>query len=232
MRTPCKILIALTVCLFIASAQSPTPPYALFQNAVITASGNTINATRIPVITQSGVPVYVNMSLQFNVDPNGNLSISNGYPQYTASPMLLTSQFKAGTYVGPSTLLGGKAIIVVSGPGVASGGATQWTISAGSGADACTVPLSATWYDGPISSNPNGARVSKAGITSTDLSYGIGAGVAPSCESTVGYKYSDWVSGGLIGLSQVGNTLTIESFSAGGSVDYSTPQDQIVFTLQ
>jgi len=227
-----RILAALTVCLFVASAQAPNPPYALFQNAAITASGNTINATRVPVITQSGVPVYVDVTIQFNVDNNGNLSMSNGFPQIVPSPALLTSQFKPGTYAGPSTLLGGKARIVVSGPGIGAGGATQWSLSAAPGADSCTIPPSATWYVGSPSSGPYAARIATAKITNTDFSYGVAAGVSPSCQNTPSIKAGSWIYGALIGLSQTGNTLTITSFTSSGTVDNNAPQDTIVFTLQ
>ena len=232
MNLTCRILTGLTVCLFVASAQAPNPPYALFQNAAITASGNTINATRVPVVTQSGVPVYVDVAIQFSVDNNGNLSIASGFPQFTPSPALLTSQFRPGTYAGPSTLLGGKARIVVSGPGIATGGASQWSLSAGPGADPCTIPLSATWYDGSPGSGPYASRIAAAKITSTDWSYGIATSVASSCQTTTGIKPGNWIYGALIGLSQTGNTLTITSFTQAGTTDLSTPQDTIVFTLQ
>jgi hypothetical protein len=214
------------VCAFILSAQ--TPPYALFQQATLTGSGNTITATQIPVVTAFGATVYLNATLQFNVDANGNLTISSGFPQIVAAPTLITSGFKAGRYVAPSTLLGGKAAIVVAGPGVTDGGATQWTLSAASGADACTFPLTAAWYVGPIASNPLADRLKAGGITSTARSYGIFSG--PNCTVT-GFVSNAWYPGTLIGVIQVENTLTIFSYSRGGSIDYSAPQDQITYTL-
>jgi hypothetical protein len=232
MNFTCRIFTAFALSLFAASAQAPNPPYALLQNAAITASGNTINATRVPVITQSGVPVYVDVAIQFNVDNNGILSLASGFPTFTQSPALLTSQFKAGTYAAPSSLLGGKAKIVVSGPGIGAGGAAIWSLSVAPGADQCTVPMSATWYVGAPSSGPYATRIAAARITGTDFSYGIGSGVASSCQSTPGLKVLDWLNGGLIGLSQTGNTLTITSFTQSGSADSSTPLDTIVFTLQ
>src|SRR5437763_1062744 len=119
---------------FVAHAQAPQPPYALFEYSALTGSGNTITATHVPVVTASGITVYINATLRFNVDANGNLTLSPRYPQIIPAPTILSSSFKAGTYVGPSTLLGGKAIIIVSGPGVSDGGATQWSLSAGTGA--------------------------------------------------------------------------------------------------
>ena len=215
---------------FVAQGQAPAPPYILLQNATLTASGNTINAARIPVVTASGVTVYLDMALQFNTDANGNLTLATGYPRINGSTALLTSNFTAGTYVGPSTFLNGKAIIVVGGPGVAPGGATQWSLSAGPGADMCTTPLMANWYDGPIADNPNSARINSAKITSTALSYGIG-GNEPCGNNTSGIIYGRWQSGSLLGFSQIGDTLTISSFTS-SATDYSTAQDQIVFTRQ
>jgi hypothetical protein len=210
------------------AVRAQAPPYALFQYSSLTGSGNTITATEVPVVTASGVTVYVNLALQFNVDANGNLTISTGYPQVTPAPTILTSSFTAGTYVGPSTALAGGMIVTVSGPGVTDGGATEWTLSTGSGANNCTTPVSASWYVGPIASNPWASRIKAAGITSTAFSYGIASG--PGCGFT-GVTGNDWPNGALIGVSQVGNTLTIASFSS-GSTDNSLPVNQITYTLK
>jgi hypothetical protein len=224
-------LVVLTAGVLVVRAQAPTPPYALFQYASLTGSGNTITATQVPVVTATGVTVYENLTLQFNVDANGNLTISPGYPQAIPAPTILTTGFKAGTYAGPSTVLNGGMIISVSGPGVTDGGATEWTLSAGSGANSCTTPDSASWYVGPLANNPLAARLSKAGITSTAYSYGIAS--SPNCNATTppqGLNSGNW-GYPLIGVSQAGNTLTIVSFSS-GATDFSTPQAQITYTLQ
>jgi hypothetical protein len=198
-------------------AQSPKPPYALFDQATLTGSGNTITATQIPVVTGTGAVVYLNATLQFNVDANGNLSIAPGFPQVAAAPALLTGNFKAGKYVGPANIFGGKAAIIVSGPGVTDGGATEWTLTAAPGSDTSTYPGTASWWVGPIANNPYAAQIKKAGITSTAWSYGI---------STSAYRA--WAEGTLIGVSQIGNTLTIVSFF---QVSNGVPVDQITYTL-
>jgi hypothetical protein len=215
-------------------AQAPTPPYALFQYASLTASGNTITATQVPVVTAPGVTVYENLTLQFSVDGNGNLTLSPGYPQAIPAPTILTSGIKAGTYVGPPTILSGNMLVAVTGPGVTDGGATQWTLSTTGAADPCTYPTSATWYVGPISSSPYAARLQAAGITSTAWSYGIANSNAyDTCQSKIpGIQYAYWVSGNLIGVSQVGNTLTIASFTSEGNADKNVPLDQITYTLK
>jgi hypothetical protein len=212
---------------FVAQAQAPTPPFAEFQYAALTGSGNTITATQVPVVLASGVTVYENVTLQFNSDANGNLTLASGFPQVIPAPTLLSSSFKAGNFVGPSTLLSGKAFVTVNGPGVTDGGATEWSLSATAGADGCTYPSSATWYVGPIATNPLAARLKTAGITSTAWSYGVGG--TTQCNQG-GYS---WSPNTLIGVSQIGKALTIVSFTANGpnGTDKSVPVDQLTFTL-
>ena len=205
---------------FVARAQSPQPPYALFEYSALTGSGNTITATEVPVVLGPGHTIYVNLTMQFNVDSAGNLTLTPGYPQFMPAPQILTSSFMAGKYVGPSTIFGGNMIVNVSGPGVTSGGATEWSLSAASGAYVYTYPSSATWYVGPLASNPLAARLSKANLTSTAWSYGVGSSPNGGL----------WSTDTLIGVSQVGNTITIVSFTRNG-VDSNLPVDQVTYTL-
>jgi len=209
---------------FVASAQTPQ---AFFERSTLTGSGNTVSATNVPVVI-SGITVYVNVTMQFNVDHNGNLTLSSGYPQVVAAPNLLSGSFMAGTYVGPSSVASGAALVTVSGPGVTDGGASTWSLSATTGADKCTYPVSATWYVGPIASNPMAARLTKAGITSTAWSYGVsGVGVTNACNA----GYWTFQGGALIGVSQSGNKITVASFTDNGN-DTSAPVDQIAYTLK
>lgn len=195
------------------------PPYAEFQYSTLTGSGDTITATRLPVVTSSGI-TYYNITLFFDVDSSGNLTLAAGYPHVIKSPTPVVSNFLAGKYVGPSTIYSGDMMITVSGPGVTSGGATEWTLAAVTGASGCTYPSSATWYVGPLTSNPLYARIKAAGITSTAWSYGVGAGVCGG----------DWYPDSLMGLSQVGKSITIVSFTDNQGKDHSEPLDQVTYT--
>jgi hypothetical protein len=158
---------------------------------------------------------------------NGDSSTPLDQITYTlATPASFTPQpvstFQTGRYVGPGVVLAGKAVIDVAGRGNSGGGVTQWSLGAGTGADNCTFPSSATWYAGPIANNPYAARLKSAVITSTVYSYGVGAS---GCNSA-----GLWQTGTLIGVNQVGNTLTIVSFTRFNG-DSSTPLDQITYTL-
>jgi hypothetical protein len=230
---PALVVLALIACVFVAFAQTPQAPYALFERATLTGSGSTITAVNVPIVVSSGLTIYTNVTMQFNVDYNGNLTLLSGYPQVFAAPIVLASSFKSGKYVGPSTVANGKAIITVSGPGVTDGGATAWSLSAAAGADNCTLPSSATWYAGPMSSSPMAARLTKASVTSTAWSYGV-SGSGPSSTSSTSScgsdNYFNWGTGTLIGVSQTGNALTVASFTR-SDVDRSAPVAQITYTL-
>jgi hypothetical protein len=180
------------------------------------------------VINSAGQTVYQDVTLQFDSDGDGNLTISSGSPAVTASPNLLTSSFQTGKYQGPRNVASGKGSITVSGPGVVAGGSTAWSSSSNSDGDACTYPVSATWYVGPIENNPMAGRLKKAGITSTAWYYGVtGGGITISCG---GSAFFAWGNGSIVGVSQTGNTITFASFT-NNSFDKESPVDQITFTL-
>jgi len=201
-----------------ASLQAQSQP--LFQNATLTGSGNAVNATRVPVVTPSGSIVYVDVSLQFNADATGNLTLASGSPQISLSASIVSSSFKAGTYIASSNKLNGSGIIVVSGPGIADGGATVWTSVAGVGAFQETYPVNVTWYVGPMANSPYAARVKAAGLTSTVYSYGV-----------IGAQYDIWATNDLVGVSQTGNAITFTRFTNNGK-DMPSPVDQITFNLK
>ncbi len=213
----------------VAHAQTDSKATALFQYASLSGIDKTITATRVPVTT-AGRTTYKDVTLQFDVDADGNLTLSVGYPTIVSSPEVQVSSFRAGTYAGPKNIANGKAIVTVGGPGVSGGGGSSWSLLASGDADKCTYPGSATWYVGPLENSPQAARLKKAGITSTAWSYGVsGVGPSYSCLSDRD-AYHNWENGSLIGVSQSGNTLTVASFTYWGT-DKSAPVDQITYVL-
>jgi hypothetical protein len=204
--------------------------YAEFQYATLTGTTNTINATLVPVVTSSGT-VYKNLTFQVTVSSTGVITIVAGSPTVVASPTTQAAGFEAGTYVGPNFGSGSEyngMLVTVSGPGVVAGGYTDWSLATASGATStCPYLTSATWYVGSPTStnNPLYARLKKDGITSTAYSYGTAGDGGSGCEG------AHWYQGTLIGVSQTGSAVTISSFTYDGT-DYSTPQDQITFTLK
>jgi hypothetical protein len=205
------------------SAKAQGTPHAEFPNSTLTGANNTITATRVPVVDSTGAIHYRDITLLFDVEDSSSAGVSvtlaSGYPTVvpSATPILIEG-FQAGTYVAPT-----GAKIAVTGPGVASGGATEWSLA--QSGTTCSFPFSATWYVGQNANNPLYARLKKAGITSTAYSYGL-LGTSSSCGD------NDWDSGALLGFSQTGKSLTIVSFTYVGTEDSNVPRQQITFTQQ
>lgn len=215
-------------------AQSAAGRSSYFQYATLVGSTDTITARRVPVATEAGTTVYRDVTIKFNVDADGNLSLTPEYPQFTETLPLMPGSFLSGNYAGPGTLLGGKAAVIVNGPGAADGGTTVWSLSAAPEASTCTYPASATWYVGPIERSPLVARLKRNNITSTAWSYGV-AGITTCANSTSTSAvwntiYANWDAGALIGVSQSGNAITIASFTRLG-LDNAAPVDQVTYRL-
>jgi hypothetical protein len=198
-------------------ATAPAAPVILPQYSSITSTDGTIQASRLPV-TYNGKTYYVDLTLALTaeVSTKGVVTIA-ATPTSVPSPILIVDNFKAGTYVGPSTVLGGKAIIVVSGPSPLPNGGTAWTLASAPDSNVDTYPGMAVWYVESIANNPLASRIEAAKITSPDYAYGVGSGGL-------------WCNDSLLGFSQVGNTLSISEFSDCG--DNETPIDTITYTLQ
>ena len=200
-----------------ASAAIAAEPTAFFEDASIVGGRQTITVTRVPVTNSTGGVTYYDVDLGFAVDAAGHLTLAPDSPVITKSITLKTAHFKAGVYTSAAS-----APISVAGPGIGGpGGQTAWSLTATT--TNCTYPPSATWYTGPITSNPLAARLKKAGITQTQYSYGI-VGDGTQCSNY-------WQAGGLIGAQQVGNKLTLVSFTF-NSVDSPVPLTTNPFTLR
>jgi|SRR5271163_1756768 len=210
-----------------AQAQTTPPPitpYSHFQYSTTTSSNEEIDAVRVPAVDSTGVTHYWDVSLLFDVDAEGALTLASGYPMIAPSKSFNSAHFKAGKYIAPSDLFDGNGVITVAGPTVLAGGGSEWTITLPSGSYADTYPNSAVWYvESSIANNPLATRIENAKITSTVWSYGVG--------NTLN---DHWCPNSLLGFSQVGNSITIADFTTtnGGCADASTPQDQVTFTLE
>lgn len=208
----------------IGSSSINLPPYNKTEGALSTLAGLS-GVTGQRGAAQFNVSAGAVAVLGLRFSGAAFTSIPTNAP--TASMAPLVSSFKAGKYLGPASILNGKAIATVAGPGVSDNGATEWSWAAAPGADACTVPSSGSWYVGPLANSPWAGRLAAAKITSAAYSYGIAA--SERC-TIAGVNSDAWRTGTLIGVSQVGNAITIVSFSNGGG-DHSTPVDQVTYTL-
>ena len=202
-----------------ASQQPPaTTPEALFQDSTLTSTTNTINATWLPVVTSTGKLLYDDVVIQFDVAADGTLSVSS--LQQNPSPKAIIDHFKGGNYIGPSN--DSNFLITVSGPGIAHGGATDWSLSVSPGGYGCTLPTEATWWVGPIIKSPYWPRIKAAGVPLTNYSYGVGG--SPGCGN------GDWGNNSLLGFTETSQgSFVITTFTV-NSVDHSQPVDEIPYT--
>lgn len=106
LTTTCAIVVFASACV-VAHAQGQTPS-AMFQNSTLTGSGNTMTATRVPVRISSSLTIYVDVTVKFDVDSNGTLTISAGQPQILPSATLLTGNVKAARMWGRAQSSAGK----------------------------------------------------------------------------------------------------------------------------
>lgn len=199
--------------------------YAQFQYATITGTNNVLNVTMLPVVTPKGT-IYKNLTLQVTANAEGGITVEPA--TVVPAPAILATAFKAGKYIGPSSINDGKNQITVTGPGVVPGGTSVWSLVSSSEPSVCTYPISGTWYVGPIANNPLAARLKKAGISSTAYTWGTaGNGNGPTgCNPNL-----NWSAGSIIGVSQTGNSITFSSFTGDG-FDKNYAVDQITYTLQ
>jgi hypothetical protein len=193
-------------------APSTTTDYAEFQNSTLSGTSNTINVANVPVVTSSGI-TYDNVTITFSVSSSGTLKVTS--TKVVAAAEVQTDGFEAGTYQAP----GGGEQIDVSGPGVESGGETEWSFATTS--LNCQNQVSATWYVGPITSSPYYTRITAANVPLTGYSYGVGGG-ASNCGA--------WNPNSLLGFAQTGSQLTITDFSNLSGQDQSEPFATISYT--
>jgi hypothetical protein len=227
MKSATALIAFSTYCGLAIEAPLAATPTIYAQDATITAAGDTVTATRIPVQTSSGSILYYDVTAIYGITSVGALSVVSTTIKPSVSPII--SNFQAGTYVAPGTL---NFTDRLTGPGIGEAGTTAWTFAANGGTnEGCAYPYSATWYTGPIPSNPIAVRIQQAGITSSDYNYGVAGPVGELCY-TVSYYFG--FSGNvpaLIGASQVGNSLTIVSFTDTAGKDHSLPVAEITFSL-
>ena len=87
------VMIITATCVVNSRGQTRGTPYALSQYSTMTGSDSTITASRVPVVTAAGNTIYKNITIQFDVDSDGNLTLSPENPKISDAPPLVVSSF-------------------------------------------------------------------------------------------------------------------------------------------
>jgi hypothetical protein len=217
-----------TVLVGVISIYSPSTlavdPKIFLESSVIKGAGGIVKIRRVPVQDSAGAIKYLDISLSFDVNDAGEISLSPGSPQITPSPKLKVGEFKQGVYTG--SLEG--VLYDVGSPGIGPGGRAAGSINSRPrllGSSTCrTDRLSVSWVTGPIQGHPNEAALTAAGITSTTLSWGAVSVMDDNCSDV--NDYPGWENGNIIGAIQTGNQLSIHNFGNDNAED-----SVLVFTL-
>jgi hypothetical protein len=191
-------------------------PTIYMQSATINSAGDAVTLTRVPVMNAAGTILYKDISMLFDVDNLGNVTLPSALVRITTSPTINVGAFKPGTYNGYS--VNGNNVFKVGSPGIGSGGRISGSIQriTLSSADV----FNASWTSGPITGHPFQAQLNAAHITSTAYNWGI---MGTAGQFTVS---SGWKAGDIIGTVQNGNQLSLVDFE-----NTNTAKRSLTFTL-
>jgi hypothetical protein len=197
-------------------------PTIFMESAAISGAGDALKLARVPVQKADGTVIYKDISMLFDVDNSGNVTLQPAFVRITASPTLVVGAFKPGTYNGYVAYYTGNPLrdttFKVGSPGVGSGGRISGSIQR------ITVyqndGFNASWTSGAITGHPQQAKLNAAGITSTAYNWGVMGTAGPFTIS------SGWKAGDIIGVIQNGNQLSIVNFGIDKNADTN-----LTFTL-
>lgn len=209
--------MAVLLILYLAAPrEAEAQPRAFFQWGTANGVENRLSISRVPVTDGRGGVKYYDVSLVFNVDNTGRLTLNTGASRITASPNVAVGAFRPGKYYGGRF---NCDEFIVGAPGVVQGGRISGSIAD----DGCLLgdlSFNASWVAGPITGHPNEGALRAAGITYQGYSWGL--------VGEVGYDWdaSGWNPGDLIGVVQSGQQLILHNFGDDNREDTS-----VVFTL-
>ena len=101
-------------------------PTIYMQSATINSAADAVTLTRVPVMNAAGAILYKDISMFFNVDTLGNVTLPPALVRIIPSPTINVGAFKPGTYNGYS--VGWGTVFKVGSPGVGSGGRISGSI--------------------------------------------------------------------------------------------------------
>ena len=96
--------LATAVAISLVSGYAPetlsATPAIFMQSATINGAADAVTLTRVPVRKADGAIIYKDISLFFDVDSLGNVTLPPALVQITPSPAINVGAFKPGTYNG------------------------------------------------------------------------------------------------------------------------------------
>lgn len=193
-----------TLAVIFPVAGHAVPPKAYLDQAQVYATGNKIQAFRIPTVNSDGKTKYYDLTINLNVLDNGKINTRKAKITTALSPNVNSNKFIQGTYVDANGI---KCTLTTT---VLPGGRSQAAMT-------CIAPNSAsiqmTWVTGPIAGHPFELALKAAGIdkltSQNDYSWG----------KIANEDGSNWWGcmnpNDLISATQIGKTLAIGGYRNG-----------------
>jgi hypothetical protein len=172
----------------------------------LSASGQQITITRLPIFRDGAGPLYRDIVIEFQLDKKNRLKVVSGYPKTTKSPGVLSANVVAGRYI----LNQDSDVFDLVGPGVGPGGRSLWSLVGANNT------LDMTFYGGAVDGHPYQERLNNAGIVSSPYTFGVS-----SNPGTLGMGYGN---GCLVAIHMIGNQIKLDSYSSNNcGADFENP---------
>jgi len=177
-------------------------PTLYVERAGISALGDKVRLTRVPVKTTDAHGHYIDIDLTFKMDAQGQLTTTTSVAN---SILAATTEFLPGDYDG------GMPYNCRLGVGNAKGGRVSGSL---------TCPeahYSATWMSGPVKGHPNETKLTAAGIGALEgaanVSWGLGGSTSGATNAPEIFRKSQ-----IIAAQQSGNALSLTAYGEKGEV--------------
>ncbi|BBL74602.1 hypothetical protein [Methylomagnum ishizawai] len=200
-------LITVGVMAVLATPSFAATPAASLENAQVFATGQKIQAFRVPTIDATGKVKYYNLTIDLNVLDDGTVDTTSATITSSSPLPVLSNKFIAGTYTDGQ---GATCTVVTT---VLQGGRTQAAFSCKTSNG---YTLQATWVTGLIPGHPFELDLKAAGIDKLG-SYSNFSWGKVSNTTNNGDWWGCMSPNDIISASQVGNTLSIGGYQNGNT---------------
>jgi len=154
--------LAVAAAVVVSSATATLADSFFFDDSTVSASGQQMTVTRLPVRKPDGTVVYRDVTLNFVVNSAGQVVVKSSKTINSPPQIVFNGKFEAGKYY--LTAMKDNVYDIV-GPQIGVAGRAMWSIRL----DGVTV---VRIYPGPVKGHPYEAEIKKSGVKS-DLAYGV-----------------------------------------------------------
>lgn len=154
--------LAVAAAMVVSSATATLADSFFFDDSTVSASGQQMTVTRLPVRKPDGTVVYRDVTLNFVVNSAGQVVVKSSKTINSPPQIVFNGKFEAGKYYLAAKK---EKVFDVVGPQIGVAGRAMWSIRL-NGATVVRI------YPGPVKGHPYEAEIKQSGVKS-DLAYGV-----------------------------------------------------------